>query len=128
MIYSNLDELRAIAKEAGIPSSHMKKEETLLTNLKGAGIEVEKVDAVVVEPTVVEPVVEPIEEVTEPELTAIESLKKGIEESLGEGEVIEYDLLKSQEMQENGYEVVDIKGLGFDKASCHILKKVKVES
>jgi len=99
MEYKDLDELRAKAKSAGIPNTHLKGEERLLKDLS------------------IEPVVEkPVEEIKE--------TIKPAEEINKDGTIKVFDFNKSEEMQKNGYEVVGIKSLGFDQPSCHILKKV----
>lgn len=100
MEYKDLDELRAKAKSAGIPNTHLKGEERLLKDLDLQSDEIEK----------------PVKEIKE--------TIKPAEEINKDGTIKVFDFNKSEEMQKNGYEVVGIKSLGFDQPSCHILKKV----
>ena len=82
----NLDELREELKEAGIKSTHLMKEDTLLEKKK----ELEEAKEIDIEP--------------EKEVPIIDWGYEPIEDGL----VIQRDLEKSDEMQLNGWEVVEI--------------------
>ena len=94
--YSNLDELKIIAIDAGIKNTHLMKEETLLNRLKEANIEVELEKKV--------------------------SREQEIE--LEDDERLETDLKKSDELQENGWFVTEILRTGKDRPVIHKLKKM----